>query len=113
MRYVSDGPFTINPAWKSVLAVDEVVNKNKPLFINDTLVLYFTSVESYDQALKLIDGSYSRLILYGPVTWPQVKQLLHANVKQVRIMGNVDVKLMEYDSVVNTVRRFGSGCDYK
>uniref|UniRef100_A0A7E4V8X4 Recep_L_domain domain-containing protein n=1 Tax=Panagrellus redivivus TaxID=6233 RepID=A0A7E4V8X4_PANRE len=110
---LSDGPLTINPSWESVLLVYNIVAKNEYLGINDTLILYFTSTESYDRLIPLISGTYSRLILYGNFTWAQVHHLLHSKVKQVRIMGKVKVNPEDYDNVIKLVLRFASDLDHK
>uniref|UniRef100_A0A7E4VIU6 F-box domain-containing protein n=1 Tax=Panagrellus redivivus TaxID=6233 RepID=A0A7E4VIU6_PANRE len=113
MRHFSDGPFTINTTWESVLHVDEIVSKNKPFVVDDILVLYLTSVESYDRMVPLMVGSYTRLVLYGQFTWAQIKHLIHDKVEKVRIMGNVQVTLREHDDVVKLMLRFGRGSQYK
>uniref|UniRef100_A0A7E4VWA5 F-box domain-containing protein n=1 Tax=Panagrellus redivivus TaxID=6233 RepID=A0A7E4VWA5_PANRE len=113
LRYLSDGPVTINPTWQTVLPVGKIIDENKPLYINDTLILYFLSVDSYARLMPLVAGSYTRLVLYGQFTWAQVESLIHANVKQVRIMGNVEVEPEEYDNVIKFVLRFPRGADYK
>uniref|UniRef100_A0A7E4V1F3 F-box domain-containing protein n=1 Tax=Panagrellus redivivus TaxID=6233 RepID=A0A7E4V1F3_PANRE len=113
IRYFSDSPFTIDPTWQSVILVDEIVAKNQSFVVDDTLVLYFTSTESYDRLIPLMIRSYSRLVIYGQFSWAQVKHLIHDKVKKVRIMGKVEVKHKEYNDVVRFMLRFARGIDYK
>uniref|UniRef100_A0A7E4VXE7 Recep_L_domain domain-containing protein n=1 Tax=Panagrellus redivivus TaxID=6233 RepID=A0A7E4VXE7_PANRE len=109
LRYLADGPFTIDPTWQTVLLVDDIVCKNRPLYVNDTLVLDLKLVESYDRLVPLIVGPYSRLVLYGHFTWDQIKNLIHDNVKQVRIMNKIEVYQRDYNEVVKFMNSFGRG----
>uniref|UniRef100_A0A7E4VUQ8 Glycosyltransferase family 2 protein n=1 Tax=Panagrellus redivivus TaxID=6233 RepID=A0A7E4VUQ8_PANRE len=119
IQYFEDGPLTFSPTWQSVLLVDDILDKRKPLFINDTLILHLKYTR-YSQFKSLIFGSYSRLVLYGGLirsyhrwTWDEVKILMHDKVKQVRIMNVIEVNPKDYDDVVNFVLRFGRDVDCK
>uniref|UniRef100_A0A7E4VHX6 F-box domain-containing protein n=1 Tax=Panagrellus redivivus TaxID=6233 RepID=A0A7E4VHX6_PANRE len=113
IKYILDGPLTINPTWQTVLRAVQIAIDDKPLYINDTLILYLLQADSYDRMMPLVAGTYARLVLYGQYTWTQVKQLIHSNVKKVRIMGNVDVEPEEYDDAIQFVLRFPRGIGYK
>uniref|UniRef100_A0A7E4ZX76 DUF3841 domain-containing protein n=1 Tax=Panagrellus redivivus TaxID=6233 RepID=A0A7E4ZX76_PANRE len=110
LQYDLDGPYTIYPIWETVLHVDEVTNKDDIICVNETLVLFLTSEESYDLIIPKITGPYSRLVLHGyNYTWPQVKRLIHKRVKQVRIMDCIDVDPEEYDDIIDFLLRFSRG----
>uniref|UniRef100_A0A7E4VZU4 F-box domain-containing protein n=1 Tax=Panagrellus redivivus TaxID=6233 RepID=A0A7E4VZU4_PANRE len=113
LRYLADGPYTIDPTWQSVLLVDDIVDGKRPLYVNDTLILNFKSTESYDRLMPFIVGSYGRLVLHGQFTWAQVQNLIHKNVKQVRIMNEMEVQQEDYNDVVNFVLSFARGFVYK
>uniref|UniRef100_A0A7E4VHY5 Receptor L-domain domain-containing protein n=1 Tax=Panagrellus redivivus TaxID=6233 RepID=A0A7E4VHY5_PANRE len=113
IKFICDGPLTIHPTWEDVLVVNDIIDKNKPLYINDTLILDVSSNGNYDRIVPLINGPYSRLILYGDFTWTQVKRLIHDNVKQIRIMGTVAVNESDNVDVVKFVHRFSRGLEYK
>uniref|UniRef100_A0A7E4VUV7 FBA_2 domain-containing protein n=1 Tax=Panagrellus redivivus TaxID=6233 RepID=A0A7E4VUV7_PANRE len=112
IQYFKDGPLTFSPTWQSVLLMDDILDKRKPLFISDTLVLHL-KCKGFSQSKSLIFGSYSQLILYGWFSWDQIKVLIHDKVKQVRIMNNIEVEPNEYDDVVNFVLRFSRDIDCK
>uniref|UniRef100_A0A7E4VNK0 F-box domain-containing protein n=1 Tax=Panagrellus redivivus TaxID=6233 RepID=A0A7E4VNK0_PANRE len=113
LKYFVDGPLTMDPTWQSVLLVDDILSKNRSFYIKHTLILHFTSVESYNCVVRQIAGSYSRLVLYGKFTWSQVKHLIHANVNQIRIMGHIALSTTECDNFIQFVYRFSRGIDYK
>uniref|UniRef100_A0A7E4VMW9 F-box domain-containing protein n=1 Tax=Panagrellus redivivus TaxID=6233 RepID=A0A7E4VMW9_PANRE len=105
IRYIFDGPLTFDPRWDSIIHVDEL-DENKPIVVQDTLILHCKSFQVYEKVIPLIIGRYSRLILYGEITWEQAKKLLHAHVKQVRIEGRICLNLSEYDDFVEYVQHF-------
>uniref|UniRef100_A0A7E4UM42 F-box domain-containing protein n=1 Tax=Panagrellus redivivus TaxID=6233 RepID=A0A7E4UM42_PANRE len=111
-RYLYDGPFTFDPKWNSVIHVDDL-DKTRPIYIEDTLALCCRDVKDYEKAIPLISGRYKKLLLYGRISWDQVKQLIHANVSLVRIEGIVYVNPSEYDGAVKYINSFCHGFDQK
>uniref|UniRef100_A0A7E4VIQ7 F-box domain-containing protein n=1 Tax=Panagrellus redivivus TaxID=6233 RepID=A0A7E4VIQ7_PANRE len=111
-RYMFDGPVTFDPRWDSVVHVDEL-DVNRPLYIEDTLILHCKDVQTYAKVISLISGRYSRVVLYGIITWDQLKKILHGSVNQVRIEGRVSVNPSDYNDVVEFIRDFCHGFIHK
>uniref|UniRef100_A0A7E4UMY6 Recep_L_domain domain-containing protein n=1 Tax=Panagrellus redivivus TaxID=6233 RepID=A0A7E4UMY6_PANRE len=112
-RFFLGGLISINPCWRSVLWVDEVINKSEPVEITDTLILHCNSIEIYSKVIPRIRGSYHRLILHGHISWDQIKQLIHPGVKQIRINAKFDMKPDEHDEFVFFIRRHCCGMECK
>uniref|UniRef100_A0A7E4UM39 F-box domain-containing protein n=1 Tax=Panagrellus redivivus TaxID=6233 RepID=A0A7E4UM39_PANRE len=111
-RYIYDGPVTFDQKWDSAIYGD-ALNLTKPIYVRDTLILHCRNIEVYEAVIPFISGSYSRLVVYGKITWNQVKKLLHGNVKQIRIEGEVTVDQSQYDDVVEFIQGFCRGFMYK
>uniref|UniRef100_A0A7E4WDQ0 ZP domain-containing protein n=1 Tax=Panagrellus redivivus TaxID=6233 RepID=A0A7E4WDQ0_PANRE len=47
-RQIIDGENTIKPAWNAVLLVDEIMDKKKQIYVDDTLILH-CQIESYEK----------------------------------------------------------------
>uniref|UniRef100_A0A7E4ULU5 F-box domain-containing protein n=1 Tax=Panagrellus redivivus TaxID=6233 RepID=A0A7E4ULU5_PANRE len=95
--------------WHSVLSVDNIVKKNRKLYVEDTLVLHCDTIESYGDIIPRITGSYTRLVLCGNITWAQAKQLITLNVEKVHIYAKVRITSEEYDDFVEFVMQYVRG----
>uniref|UniRef100_A0A7E4W533 ULP_PROTEASE domain-containing protein n=1 Tax=Panagrellus redivivus TaxID=6233 RepID=A0A7E4W533_PANRE len=113
LQFFLDGMVTINPCWLSVLKLDEVLNKNEPIEITDTLILHCASIETYSKVIPLIRGPYNRLILHGHTTWDQIKQLYHPGVKQFRINATFEMTPNQHDEFIKFVKNHCRGRDNK
>uniref|UniRef100_A0A7E4ZY93 Transmembrane protein n=1 Tax=Panagrellus redivivus TaxID=6233 RepID=A0A7E4ZY93_PANRE len=115
LRFFLDGIITVNSCWQSVLRVDEVNSKNEHVDIADTLILHCNSIETYSKVIPRIRGSYNSLILHGHISWDQIKQLIHPDVKQVRINAvfKINPVAKEYEEFINFIIKHCRGMDYK
>uniref|UniRef100_A0A7E4UN20 Uncharacterized protein n=1 Tax=Panagrellus redivivus TaxID=6233 RepID=A0A7E4UN20_PANRE len=111
-RYLYDGPYTFDPKWDSVVHANEL-NERRQLYVEDTLIIHCEDVKVYKKVIPLITGRYSRLVIYGRISWQQIKQLIHANVSQVRIEGIVYLNPSEYKDTIEYINRFSRGFMYK
>uniref|UniRef100_A0A7E4VKM2 Rhamnulose-1-phosphate aldolase n=1 Tax=Panagrellus redivivus TaxID=6233 RepID=A0A7E4VKM2_PANRE len=107
------GLISINSCWRSVLWVDEVINKSEPVEITDTLILHCNSIEAYSRVIPRICGAYNRLILHGHMSWDQIKQLIHSGVQQVRINAKFEIEPEEYVKFACFMRTHSRGREYK
>uniref|UniRef100_A0A7E4V0Q5 Recep_L_domain domain-containing protein n=1 Tax=Panagrellus redivivus TaxID=6233 RepID=A0A7E4V0Q5_PANRE len=110
-RKANDGIHTIMPAWNSVLLVDEITDRGKKVYVDDTLILH-CQIQGYDKIIPYIIGPYTRLVLHGRITWNQVQRLIHAGVKQVRINAGIQMPPTEYDDFVDFIVRHNRGPEY-
>uniref|UniRef100_A0A7E4ZUU6 Glycosyltransferase family 92 protein n=1 Tax=Panagrellus redivivus TaxID=6233 RepID=A0A7E4ZUU6_PANRE len=113
LNFFLNGIVTVNPCWHSVLWVDEVVYKNVPIEITDTLILHCKSIDTYSKVIPRIRESYNRLVLHGHTSWQQIQQLYHPGVKQIRINATFEITKTEYDEFVNFVIKHCRGINYK
>uniref|UniRef100_A0A7E4V6Q8 Metallophos domain-containing protein n=1 Tax=Panagrellus redivivus TaxID=6233 RepID=A0A7E4V6Q8_PANRE len=115
IRYILDCSHDVNAVWKSVVWADEIINEEEPIFVTDTLILHCGSIESYRKVIPRIRGSYNRLVLHGHMSWFQVKQLIHPNVKQVRINATFEMLPVEIEreNFVNYIMKHCRGAEYK
>uniref|UniRef100_A0A7E4UNZ4 Glycosyltransferase family 1 protein n=1 Tax=Panagrellus redivivus TaxID=6233 RepID=A0A7E4UNZ4_PANRE len=113
LQYLYDGPWSTIPIWGSVLSVNEIVDRNKLIYVQDTLVLHCKSSQGYKKVIPFITGPYSRLIIDGHITWKQAKQLITANVKQVRIDAKIHFWSKERKEFVKFIEQFCRGTAYK
>uniref|UniRef100_A0A7E4VNE3 F-box domain-containing protein n=1 Tax=Panagrellus redivivus TaxID=6233 RepID=A0A7E4VNE3_PANRE len=109
-RKIKDGDYTIYPVWNSVLLVDEILDRQKDIYVNDTLILH-CRVAGYEKVIPRIVGHYTRLELHGEVLWTQLKRLIHPGVKQVRVGGMITVNSAENDEFVDFIVRHCRGLD--
>uniref|UniRef100_A0A7E4W220 Helitron_like_N domain-containing protein n=1 Tax=Panagrellus redivivus TaxID=6233 RepID=A0A7E4W220_PANRE len=110
-RENKDGNHTIYPVWDSVLLVDEIVDRNKKIYVDDTLIMH-CQIENFEKVIPYIFGPYSRLVLHGDSTWNQVKRLVQSGVKQVRHSGLIRLQPTELDDFVDFVMRHSRGLEY-
>uniref|UniRef100_A0A7E4W1S3 Neur_chan_LBD domain-containing protein n=1 Tax=Panagrellus redivivus TaxID=6233 RepID=A0A7E4W1S3_PANRE len=110
-RKVNDGYHTIMPAWKSVLMVDEIMEKGKKIYVDDTLILH-CQIANYEKMIPYIFGPYTRLVLHGNITWKQAKLLIHPGVVQVRINAKIHLQHTEYADFVEFATRHIRGIWY-
>uniref|UniRef100_A0A7E4W591 SSD domain-containing protein n=1 Tax=Panagrellus redivivus TaxID=6233 RepID=A0A7E4W591_PANRE len=105
------GVYTFYPIWKSVLLVDEIIGRDKDVFVDDGIILH-CQPESYENVIPKIDGTYSRLVLHGAIRWDQLKRLVHPGLKQVRVGGIIHIQPTEYDNFVEFLIDHSRGLDY-
>uniref|UniRef100_A0A7E4V8V4 F-box domain-containing protein n=1 Tax=Panagrellus redivivus TaxID=6233 RepID=A0A7E4V8V4_PANRE len=105
LRLMIDGDYTINPTWKTVLLVDEIIDKNIYISVNDTLILYCISKEKCKEVIPFLGGSYTRLVIYGVCPWTQAKQLIYSDVKEVRIRARIQLHPLRYRKFAKFVVR--------
>uniref|UniRef100_A0A7E4VWU7 Neur_chan_LBD domain-containing protein n=1 Tax=Panagrellus redivivus TaxID=6233 RepID=A0A7E4VWU7_PANRE len=98
-RKANDGDHTLKPAWTSVLLIDEIIDNDKKIYVDDTIILH-CQIESYEKVLPYIFGPYTRLVLHGNITWNQVQRLIHPGVVQIRINARIHMQPAEYDDFV-------------
>uniref|UniRef100_A0A7E4VWM8 DUF2313 domain-containing protein n=1 Tax=Panagrellus redivivus TaxID=6233 RepID=A0A7E4VWM8_PANRE len=111
-RKANDGFHTIKPAWNSVLLVDEITDKKKQIYVDDTLILH-CQIESYEKVIPYIFGPYTRLVLHGNITWNQVQRLIHPGVVQIRINARIHLHPAEYNDFVEFATGHIRGIWYK
>uniref|UniRef100_A0A7E4V8I9 F-box domain-containing protein n=1 Tax=Panagrellus redivivus TaxID=6233 RepID=A0A7E4V8I9_PANRE len=109
-RNTKDGQYTIFPVWKSVLLVDEILDRDKDIFVHDTLILN-CQIQGYEKVIPRIVGPYTRLVVDGRIRWDQLKRLIHRGVKQVRVSGRIVVEPLDYDDFVGFIIRHCRGID--
>uniref|UniRef100_A0A7E4ZRT5 Anoctamin n=1 Tax=Panagrellus redivivus TaxID=6233 RepID=A0A7E4ZRT5_PANRE len=97
LRFFIDYINYFSVSYHYALSLNEVIAKQRQIYVEDTLFLHCESVESYDKLLPYICGPYTRLVLCGRITWPQIRRLIHAKVLRVYIYATIEIKPEEYD----------------
>uniref|UniRef100_A0A7E4ZR55 Recep_L_domain domain-containing protein n=1 Tax=Panagrellus redivivus TaxID=6233 RepID=A0A7E4ZR55_PANRE len=111
-RWLFDGN-SFSPTWYSVLRVDDIVKKERPIFIKDTLVLNCQSIESFERLIPHICGDFSRLMIHGgDINLNQLKRLLLPSVRKVVITANIRLLPHEYDEAVRLIMGHVRGFRY-
>uniref|UniRef100_A0A7E4W5U2 Uncharacterized protein n=1 Tax=Panagrellus redivivus TaxID=6233 RepID=A0A7E4W5U2_PANRE len=110
-RKTKDGRYSVEPVWKSVLLVDEFIDRDKDLYVDDSLILH-CHTENYEKVIPKIVGSYSRLVLHCTITWDQLKRLVHPGLKQIRVSGIIHIEPTEYNNFVAFLFYYSRGLDY-
>uniref|UniRef100_A0A7E4V6V5 Bestrophin homolog n=1 Tax=Panagrellus redivivus TaxID=6233 RepID=A0A7E4V6V5_PANRE len=106
LRYLSEGPYIINPIWNAVLLFDEIIDRNLSVCADQTLILYIQSIENYENVIPRIYGRYNRLVLHGNLTWDQAKRLIHPNVIEIRIVGRIQMSPLQHNDFVQFVKQY-------
>uniref|UniRef100_A0A7E4W8G9 Neur_chan_LBD domain-containing protein n=1 Tax=Panagrellus redivivus TaxID=6233 RepID=A0A7E4W8G9_PANRE len=110
-RKTNDSYYTIKPAWKYVILVDEIIDRDKKIYVDDVLILH-CEIQNYEKIIPHIFGPYTQLVLHGNITWTQAKQLIHPGVIQVRINARIHLQPTEYADFVKFATRHIRGTWY-
>uniref|UniRef100_A0A7E4W487 Peptidase_M1 domain-containing protein n=1 Tax=Panagrellus redivivus TaxID=6233 RepID=A0A7E4W487_PANRE len=95
-RFFLDGMNHTNPMWESVVHVRDIRRTKCCIYAEETLVLHFSSPNTYDYVIPYICGPYTRLILHGNIRGDQVLRLIHPGVKRVRINATIQMPMQQY-----------------
>uniref|UniRef100_A0A7E4V6S7 F-box domain-containing protein n=1 Tax=Panagrellus redivivus TaxID=6233 RepID=A0A7E4V6S7_PANRE len=106
LRYLSEGPYIINPMWNAVLLFDEIIDRNIHIYADQTLILHIQSIENYESMILRIYGRYNRLVLHGNLTWDLAKRLIHPNVIEIRIVGRIQMFPLQRGDFVQFVKQY-------
>uniref|UniRef100_A0A7E4VE92 Recep_L_domain domain-containing protein n=1 Tax=Panagrellus redivivus TaxID=6233 RepID=A0A7E4VE92_PANRE len=117
IRWLLDGT-SCRPIWHYVLYVDEIVKKERPIYVTDTLVLHCQSIDAFDKLIPYICGPYTRLlILGGSIRLNQLKQLKKDTVRNVKITAKIELESDGYDAaaqlIIQHVRGFRYNFDFE
>uniref|UniRef100_A0A7E4ZRD2 NR LBD domain-containing protein n=1 Tax=Panagrellus redivivus TaxID=6233 RepID=A0A7E4ZRD2_PANRE len=110
-RWVFDGN-SFSPIWHSVLRVDDIVKKEDPIIIKDTLVVNCKSIESFERLIPHICGDFSRLMIRGEINLDQLHRLLLTKVRKVIVTANIQLQPHEYDEAVRLIMGHVRGYRY-
>uniref|UniRef100_A0A7E4V445 Uncharacterized protein n=1 Tax=Panagrellus redivivus TaxID=6233 RepID=A0A7E4V445_PANRE len=111
-RWIFDG-FSFRPTWHSVLYVDNIVKKGRPIFVTDTLVLHCRSVASFERLIPYICGPYTRLMIHGgSISLDQLRRLMKGTLRKVEITAEIELEFDEYDDAVQLIIQHVRGFRY-
>uniref|UniRef100_A0A7E4V525 CbamoylP_synth_lsu-like_ATP-bd domain-containing protein n=1 Tax=Panagrellus redivivus TaxID=6233 RepID=A0A7E4V525_PANRE len=106
--------YSFRPTWQSVLYIDHVVLRNRPIFVTDTLVVNCHSIAAFETLIPYICGPFTRLMIHGGnITLDQVKRLKLPTVKVIEVNARIKLDPEEHAEVVKMVKQHIRGIYYK
>uniref|UniRef100_A0A7E4V440 F-box domain-containing protein n=1 Tax=Panagrellus redivivus TaxID=6233 RepID=A0A7E4V440_PANRE len=104
-RWLFDG-LSFCPTWRSVLYVNEIVKKERPICVTDTLVLHCQSIDAFEELIPYVCGPYTRLTIHGgSIRLGQLRRLMKNTVRKVEITAEIELDFDEYDDAVQLILR--------
>uniref|UniRef100_A0A7E4VA75 F-box domain-containing protein n=1 Tax=Panagrellus redivivus TaxID=6233 RepID=A0A7E4VA75_PANRE len=106
LRFIFDEAFSFHGIWQNICHLKSVKLNKIKFYVNDTLVLYCATIESYDQLIPYICGPYTRISIRGHIRWDQVKRLIHPNLGFLYVFERFGVFGLDGFTVVNIEQEY-------